>query len=85
MQGVAATAAGLSARLGCDGELLADAAILHDVGYAPRLAVTGFHPLDAAAAGLSLSRCFRRCLSVGFSAAGALKRLPGWDRTRGWR
>ena len=24
------------------------AAILHDVGYAPRLAVTGFHPLDGA-------------------------------------
>lgn len=24
------------------------AAVLHDVGYAPRLAATGFHPLDGA-------------------------------------
>ncbi|MET8717772.1 HD domain-containing protein [Streptomyces sp. NPDC004735] len=31
-----------------DAELLASAAVLHDVGYAPRLAVTGFHPLDGA-------------------------------------
>ncbi|MGW3148346.1 HD domain-containing protein [Streptomyces sp. NPDC001177] len=29
-------------------ELLQAAAVLHDVGYAPRLAVTGFHPLDGA-------------------------------------
>ncbi|MEV8517445.1 HD domain-containing protein [Dactylosporangium sp. NPDC051484] len=28
--------------------LLASAAVLHDVGYAPRLATTGFHPLDGA-------------------------------------
>jgi hypothetical protein len=28
--------------------VLASAAMLHDVGYAPRLAVTGFHPLDGA-------------------------------------
>ncbi|MEU2345950.1 HD domain-containing protein [Streptomyces sp. NPDC013082] len=31
-----------------DAELLASAAVLHDVGYAPRLTVTGFHPLDGA-------------------------------------
>lgn len=48
VQGVAAAAAGIAARVDCDGELLVDAAILHDVGYAPRLAVTGFHPLDGA-------------------------------------
>jgi len=29
-------------------ELLQAAAWLHDVGYAPKLAVTGFHPLDGA-------------------------------------
>jgi hypothetical protein len=46
VQGVAQRAAGLAAALGDDAELLAAAAILHDVGYAPRLAVTGFHPLD---------------------------------------
>ncbi|MGW7457777.1 HD domain-containing protein [Streptomyces sp. NPDC054797] len=47
-QGVAARAAGLGPVLGGDAELLAAAAVLHDVGYAPRLAETGFHPLDGA-------------------------------------
>jgi hypothetical protein len=31
-----------------DGDLLEAAAALHDVGYAPHLAITGFHPLDGA-------------------------------------
>ncbi|WEB45798.1 HD domain-containing protein [Streptomyces yunnanensis] len=31
-----------------DASLLVAAAALHDVGYAPRLAATGFHPLDGA-------------------------------------
>jgi hypothetical protein len=30
------------------GELLVAAAVLHDVGYAPKIANTGFHPLDGA-------------------------------------
>lgn len=47
-QGVARRAAGLAGILGKDAELLVAAATLHDVGYAPRLAVTGFHPLDGA-------------------------------------
>ncbi|MEU6959795.1 HD domain-containing protein [Streptomyces chrestomyceticus] len=47
-QGVAARAVGLSQVLGGDADMLAAAAILHDVGYAPRLAATGFHPLDGA-------------------------------------
>ncbi|MCC8335227.1 HD domain-containing protein [Streptomyces sp. R1] len=47
-QGVAARAEGIGRLLGQDVNLLAAAAILHDVGYAPRLAVTGFHPLDGA-------------------------------------
>ncbi|WP_330317166.1 HD domain-containing protein [Streptomyces platensis] len=34
--------------VGEEAELLASAAILRDVGYAPRLAETGFHPLDGA-------------------------------------
>lgn len=33
-----------------DGELLTAAALLHDVGYSPKLATTGFHPLDGARA-----------------------------------
>lgn len=47
-QGVARRAAGLGGILGEDAELLVAAATLHDVGYAPRLATTGFHPLDGA-------------------------------------
>lgn len=31
-----------------DGELLVTAALLHDIGYAPDLAATKFHPLDGA-------------------------------------
>lgn len=31
-----------------DGDLLVAAALLHDIGYAPSLASTGFHPLDGA-------------------------------------
>ncbi|MFE4331587.1 HD domain-containing protein [Streptomyces sp. NPDC056831] len=47
-QGVAQRAAEVAGVLGDDAELLTSAAVLHDVGYAPRLAVTGFHPLDGA-------------------------------------
>lgn len=44
-QGVAARAASLTTVVGDRAELLVSAAVLHDVGYAPRLAVAGFHPL----------------------------------------
>ncbi|WP_228980653.1 HD domain-containing protein [Streptomyces sp. DH12] len=47
-RGVAARAAGLGRVLREDADLLGSAATLHDVGYAPRLATTGFHPLDGA-------------------------------------
>ncbi|MEQ8145486.1 HD domain-containing protein [Streptomyces sp. OP7] len=47
-QGVAARAEEVGRFLGKEATLLAVAAILHDVGYAPRLAITGFHPLDGA-------------------------------------
>ncbi|WP_280317617.1 HD domain-containing protein [Nocardia wallacei] len=47
-RGVAQAAARLGIAVGGDRELLVAAAILHDVGYAPRLAHTGFHPLDGA-------------------------------------
>ncbi|MCE7080043.1 HD domain-containing protein [Streptomyces sp. ST2-7A] len=47
-QGVAERAVELSQVLGKEAFLLVAAATLHDVGYAPRLAVTGFHPLDGA-------------------------------------
>ncbi|MFE4869533.1 HD domain-containing protein [Streptomyces sp. NPDC056682] len=47
-QGVARAAASLAKVVNDDADLLASAAVLHDVGYAPRLASTGFHPLDGA-------------------------------------
>ena len=48
VQEVAAKAERLAAELAEDGELLQAAAWLHDVGYAPSLAETRFHPLDGA-------------------------------------
>jgi hypothetical protein len=48
VQGVAAQARSLAPILGHDADLLEAAAWLHDVGYAPEVAGTGFHPLDGA-------------------------------------
>ncbi len=48
VQGVAARARGLAAVLGADADLLEAAAWLHDIGYAPDLAITGLHALDGA-------------------------------------
>ncbi|MEY8040564.1 HD domain-containing protein [Saccharopolyspora cebuensis] len=48
VQGVAERARSLRAVSGADADLLEAAAILHDVGYAPDLATTAFHPLDGA-------------------------------------
>ncbi|WP_218590074.1 HD domain-containing protein [Pseudonocardia oceani] len=48
VQSVAGRAGRLVSHLGRDGEILHATAWLHDVGYAPPLAVTGFHPLDGA-------------------------------------
>jgi len=48
-QAVAARADRLAAAVGADDqELLLVAACWHDLGYAPELVVTGFHPLDGA-------------------------------------
>jgi putative nucleotidyltransferase with HDIG domain len=46
--GVAAQARSLAPILGADRDLLTAAALLHDIGYAPDLIDTGFHPLDGA-------------------------------------
>jgi putative nucleotidyltransferase with HDIG domain len=48
VQNVAARAGRLASYLGEDSEILHVSAWLHDVGYAPPLAVSGFHPLDGA-------------------------------------
>ncbi|GAA1161159.1 HD domain-containing protein [Kribbella jejuensis] len=46
--GVAKTARRLAPILGADAELVEVAAWLHDIGYSPELALTGFHPIDGA-------------------------------------
>ena len=48
VQGVAARARSLAPVLSADADLLEAAAWLHDIGYAPDLAVTGLHSLDGA-------------------------------------
>jgi putative nucleotidyltransferase with HDIG domain len=48
VQGVAGTAEHMAAFLALDGAVLVAAAWLHDIGYAPSAAQTGFHPLDGA-------------------------------------
>ncbi|WP_457029465.1 HD domain-containing protein [Kitasatospora sp. P5_F3] len=47
-KGVADRARSLAPILGPDAELLEAAAVLHDIGYSPRISDTGFHPLDGA-------------------------------------
>jgi hypothetical protein len=47
-QGVARRAESVSSVVGEDADLLVCSAWLHDIGYAPDLVVTGFHPLDGA-------------------------------------
>ncbi len=47
-KGVASRARSLASILGPDAALLEAAAVLHDVGYSPRIVDTGFHPLDGA-------------------------------------
>jgi putative nucleotidyltransferase with HDIG domain len=47
-QGVALTARRIAPVLGADADLVEAACWLHDIGYAPRLHGTGFHPLDGA-------------------------------------
>lgn len=46
--GVARTAAEVAPCLGLDRNLLVSSAWLHDIGYAPTVTGTGFHPLDGA-------------------------------------
>jgi putative nucleotidyltransferase with HDIG domain len=46
--GVAERARSIAPILGQEAELLEAAAVLHDIGYSPDLAKTGFHPLDGA-------------------------------------
>jgi hypothetical protein len=47
-QGVAAQAQKIAPLLGRDADVVEAAAWVHDIGYAPDLVSTGFHPLDGA-------------------------------------
>jgi hypothetical protein len=47
-EGVVGRARRVSEAMAEEGEMLVAAAYLHDIGYAPTLARTGFHPLDGA-------------------------------------
>ena len=48
VQAVGALAESIAPAFGEQGPVLMAAAYLHDIGYAPELALTGFHPLDGA-------------------------------------
>jgi putative nucleotidyltransferase with HDIG domain len=48
VQGVADKAERVTASLALSSEVLVSAAWLHDIGYAPDIVETGFHPLDGA-------------------------------------
>ncbi len=63
------TAGSMAARLGVlfgedEAALLVAAATLHDVGYAPQIAKTGFHPLDGALFLRSIGMSERLCSLV---------------------
>lgn len=70
VQGVGARASDLCGQIE-DGALLAAAAWLHDVGYAPALARTRFHPLDGARAVRALGGDSRLCGLIAFHSAAA--------------
>lgn len=77
---VAHRAAGLTQIVGADAELLVAAAWVHDVGYAPELAGTGFHPLDGARHLARLGVCHRlRDLVARHSCSIVEARLRGLD------
>lgn len=62
--GVAERARTIAAVVGKDAELLEAAAVLHDIGYAPDLAKTGFHPLDGARYLRDIARADERVVNL---------------------
>ena len=65
--------ASIVSRAGDISEILEIAAWSHDIGYAPRLAVTGFHPLDGARYLRSLGAPDRVVGLVAFHSAAAVE------------
>lgn len=91
-QAVAARAKGLCPAVGeSDRQLLVVAAWLHDVGYGPAIASTGFHPLDGAWHLLRLGYPRRLCALVAHHSAamieaeerGMAAELAEWEREEG--
>ncbi|MGH8960557.1 MAG: HDIG domain-containing metalloprotein [Jatrophihabitantaceae bacterium] len=81
VQSVAAETRRIARVVGEDGDLLVAAALLHDVGYAPRLATTGFHPLDGARYLVSLGASVRlTCLVARHSGAVLEAEMRGLGR-----
>ncbi|MEV5539645.1 HD domain-containing protein [Saccharopolyspora shandongensis] len=64
VQGVGAQAVRIADAYAPDDDLLVAAALLHDIGYAPELTVTGFHPLDGARVLRSVGADERLCALV---------------------
>ena len=56
-----------------DGDLLVAAAWLHDIGYAPEIATTGFHPLDGARHLRALGAPARLCTLVAHHSAAVVE------------
>jgi putative nucleotidyltransferase with HDIG domain len=71
-QGVAAQARRLAPLLGADTELVTAAAWLHDIGYAPAVNDTGFHPLDGARYLRDLERADHRLCRLVANHSGAM-------------
>jgi hypothetical protein len=82
VRGVAGRSAHVGHRLltGTERELLIAAALLHDIGYAPALVESGFHPLDGARFLGRLGGPERLCdLVANHSAAAYAARLRGLE------
>jgi|SRR3954454_4226196 putative nucleotidyltransferase with HDIG domain len=82
--GVAKAARRLGPVLGFDAEVVEAAAWLHDIGYSPELAITGFHPIDGArylrdTIGCDMAIC---CLVANHSGAEAEAGLRGLPSVR---
>nr|WP_179770695.1 HD domain-containing protein [Streptomonospora nanhaiensis] len=71
-QGVAKQAATLTDVLGHDADLVTASAWLHDIGYSPALAETGFHPLDGARYLRRVERADERLCSLVAHHSGAM-------------
>ena len=76
---VGAAAQRIAGAFGDDGETLIAAGFLHDIGYAPELAVTGFHPLDGGRFVRDNGHERLACLVAHHSGARLEARLRGID------